>query len=96
MKPNKPDAQWEPVGYSWTYAIQNLGAVYDLRLVADDGKETIREKQVLTAAPTPLLRPAGGDPNALFEAWWTTNGPAYGDENKATVRDVVFAGYAAR
>lgn len=96
MRMNQPNAQWELSPYPKAAAIVALGNSYDLRFVNDDGTEEIREKTPLAATPQPTLLQASPNMPLAFEAWWTTNGAAYGEENKSTVREVFFAGYTAR
>jgi hypothetical protein len=95
MKPNQPDAQWELVPYSKSGAITALGNSYDLRFVNDDGTEETRVKTPLAAPKIATFRPNVSNAIPAFDAWWETQGPAYGDENKTGVRDVFIAGYSA-
>ncbi len=96
MRPNKPNAGWEPLTYRWDAAVNALGFSYDLKRVLPDGTEEERPKTPKAAPVAPSLAATRANPTVEFELWYENNGDIENPANKEVERNAFLGGWFAR
>jgi hypothetical protein len=98
MLPNKEDAQWEPIPYSWPAAVNALGLSYDLRRLNGDTGEVLETRKKtpppIAKAPAAMVGGTRANPNLEFERWWENN--SQNENTKEQERNAYLAGWFGR